>query len=158
MVKCTYTSFWIQEKEGNQDDLQVRACAICQAQPGFTSKTGLTMSISTEHKWRHGVTLQGYQPIPKGFYCIKSQKNASLPMWPILLSRKTTVSHKLYKHCSLLHQQCKHFCNPHSLTNVSYHKTVSPLHTNLQVANFQRCEYAFACPITCEYAFECPMT
>ena len=26
--------------------------------------------------------------------------------------------------------------------------TVSPLHTNLQVANFQRCKPAFACPIT----------
>ena len=25
--------------------------------------------------------------------------------------------------------------------------TVSPLHTNLQVANFQRCERAFTCPI-----------
>ena len=26
--------------------------------------------------------------------------------------------------------------------------TVSPLHTNLQVANFQRCERAVTCPIT----------
>ena len=26
--------------------------------------------------------------------------------------------------------------------------TVSPLHTNLQVANFQRCGRVFACPVT----------
>ena len=38
--------------------------------------------------------------------------------------------------------------------NVHSSITISPLHTNLQVANFQRQESVFACPITKLVLFE----
>ena len=137
MVKCHYTSFWIpKEKKATRMTGSAGGGPSTRLSLGSPVAQGVTTNVSIKHKWLHGMILQGSPQIAKitivrfthaKDLLYQSQKSTSLTIRALLLSRKPTLSHKLYKHSSLLHEQWRYFSSLCSLTNVSFHNTVQNL-------------------------------
>lgn len=145
MVKCNYTSFWIpKEKKATRMTGSAGGGPSTRLRLGSPVAQGVTTNVSIKHKWLHGMTLQGSPQIAEitmvRFTQAKdlryqSQKSTSLMIRALPLSRKPTLSHKLYKHSSLFHEDTSlvYFPLPMSLSTILFKVYPSFSSRNLSV-------------------------